>query len=90
MSRCKQLRQDAAQLRGRIDCRACFIHQRIDSLMQQLRALARSPAALPVAFACGILAQRLHVPGIKYVYGLLISQLKTMQIISSLIGSPAR
>lgn len=90
MSRGKQLRQEAAQLRGRIDCRACIVRQRIDSLMQQIRTLARKPAALPIAFASGVLAERLHLSGIKYVYGLLISQLKTMQLISSIIGLQVR
>lgn len=91
MSRCNQLRQEAVQVRGRIDRGACVIHQRIDSLMHQVRALARSPAALPVAFVCGILAERLHVPGIKRFYGLLAGQVKVMQIASILIGpSPVR
>ncbi|ALP53577.1 hypothetical protein Tel_10770 [Candidatus Tenderia electrophaga] len=90
MSRCNQLRQEAAQARGRIDCRACLIRQRVDSLMHQARALARSPAALPVAFVCGILAERLHVPGIKCAYGFLAGKVKAMQIVSSLIDSPAR
>lgn len=75
-------------MRGRIDRGAYLIRQRIDSLLHQVRALARSPAALPAAFVCGILAERLHVPGIKYAYGLLADQVKVMQIASSLIGSP--
>jgi hypothetical protein len=73
-----------------MDGRACFVRQRIDSLMRRVRALARSPAALPIAFVSGILAERMHVSGIKYAYGFLIGQLKTMQIVSSLIGSPVR
>ncbi|KGK43392.1 hypothetical protein LH51_00290 [Nitrincola sp. A-D6] len=74
-------------MRGQIDCRAGVIHQRIDSLMYQLRTLARNPAALPVAFVCGILAARLHLPGIKRIYGLLAGQVKNLQIVSSLISS---
>ncbi|QEW07524.1 hypothetical protein [Nitrincola iocasae] len=74
-------------MRGQIDRRAGAIHQRIDSYLHQVRALARHPAALPVAFVCGILAERLNLPGIKRVYGFLTSQMKIMQIVSSLIGS---
>lgn len=77
-------------MRGRIDRRACFIRQSIDSLMHRVRALARSPVALPVAFVCGILAERLRVPGIKCAYGLLAGlagQVKAIQIATSLIGS---
>jgi hypothetical protein len=87
------LRQEAAQLRGRIDRRAGLIRQGIDSLMHRVRALARSPAALPVAFICGILAERLRVPGIKFVYGFLAGlagQAKAMQIASSFIASSVR
>jgi len=90
VSRGKQLRQEAAQLRGRIDCRACLVRRHIDSLMHRVRALARSPAALPIAFVGGILAERLHVTDIKYSYGFLATQVKAAQIISSLIGSPVR
>lgn len=85
MSRGNQLRQEAAQLRGRIDYRACLARQRINSLMRRIRAQARSPAALPIAFAGGVLAQRLYVSDIKCSYGFLASQMKAMQIISSLI-----
>lgn len=77
-------------MRGRIDHHACLVRQRIDSLLHQVRALARSPAALPVAFVCGILAERLGVSDIKSAYGFLAGQVKAMQIVSSLIGSPAR
>lgn len=77
-------------MRGRIDRRACVIRQRMDSLMHQLRTLARSPAALPVAFVCGILAGRLHVSDIKSAYVSLARQMKVMGIASSLIGSPVR
>lgn len=90
MSTGNQLRQEAAQLRGRIDGRACLARQRIDSLMHRIRALARSPAALPIAFAGGVLAQRLYVSDIKCSYGFLASQMKAIQIISSLIGLPIR
>lgn len=90
MSRCSQLRQEAAQLRGRIDYRACLVRQHIDSLMYQVRALARSPAALPIAFVCGVLAERLYVTDIKCVSGFLAGQMKVMQVVSSLIGSPVR
>ena len=87
MSRCNQLKQEAAQLRGQIDHRAGVICQRIESLKHQVRNFARSPAALPVAFACGILAGRLYLPGIKRIYGLLSGQLRSFQVISSLMGS---
>lgn len=90
MSRGNQLRQEAAQLSGRIDYRACLARQRINSLMHRIRAQARSPAALPIAFVGGVLAQRLYVSDIKYSYGFLASQMKAMQIISSLIGLPIR
>ncbi len=58
--------------------------------MNQARALACSPAALPVAFVSGFLVERLRVPGIKGAYGFLVGQVKAMQIVSSLIGSPVR
>ena len=87
MSRCNQLRKEAAQLRGQIDQRTGVLGQRINSLKQQVRALARNPAALPVAFACGLLTARLHLPGIKRIYGLLAGQLRSFQVVSSLIGS---
>lgn len=71
MSRCNQLRQEAAQLRGQMDHRAVLVHLRINNLLQQLRTFARCPAALPLVFVCGIAAERLRVPGIKRVYGLM-------------------
>ncbi|MBF0256394.1 MAG: hypothetical protein HQL47_08035 [Gammaproteobacteria bacterium] len=77
-------------MRGRIDRRGCLMQQGIDQLMQQLRALARSPAALPVAFVSGILVERLRLPGINCSYGLLAGQAKLIQLVSSLMGSPAR
>lgn len=77
-------------MRGRIDCRACFIHQRIDSLIYRIRSLARRPAALPIAFVCGVLAERLFVRNIKCGYGFLAGQIKAMQIVYSLIGLPIR
>jgi hypothetical protein len=84
------LRREAAQARDRIDRGACAIGRRIDRLKHRVRALARRPGALPVAFVCGILADRLHVPGIKYAYGLVADQVKAMQIASGLIGSSIR
>lgn len=93
MSYGSQLRQEAAQLRGLIDRRGCFIFHRIESQLYRVRALARSPAALPVAFICGIMAERLRVPCIKWVHGFLAglgAELKVMQIISSLIGLSGR
>lgn len=93
MSRRNRLRREAAQLRGRIDRGACLVRQRIGSLMYPIRVLARSPAALPVAFVCGLLTARLHMPGIKCAYGLLAAlagQVNAIQIASSLIGSPVR
>lgn len=91
MSRCSQLRQEAAQVRDRIDHSACLLRQHLDNLMHKVRALARSPAALLVAFVCGIMAERLPVPGIKRFYGLLAGQVNVMQITSLLIGqSPVR
>ncbi|MFO7953441.1 hypothetical protein [Thioalkalivibrio sp.] len=77
-------------MRGQIDHRAGLIRQRIDRLNRQVWALARSPAALPIAFGCGFLAERLRVPGIRYVYGLVAGQVKALQIASSLIDSPLR
>ncbi|TDY01753.1 hypothetical protein [Thiohalophilus thiocyanatoxydans] len=77
-------------MRDRIDHRVCLVHQRTDSLVHQVRALARSPAALPVAFVFGILAERLDVSDIKGACGFLTGQANAMQIISSFIGSPAR
>ncbi len=93
MSRCNQLRQEAAQVRGRIDRDGCLIHRHIDNLMLQIRTLARSPAALPIAFVCGILAGRLHGSGMKCADGLLAGlagQVRALQIASSLIGSSVR
>ena len=87
MSRRKQLKQEAAQLRGRIDRDVTIIRQRIIKLMAELRSLARSPVALPVAFISGIVVDRLQIPGIKRLYGLMAGQLKTVQIVSSFIGS---
>ncbi|MFO8003477.1 hypothetical protein [Thioalkalivibrio sp.] len=77
-------------MRGQIDYRAGLVRQRIDCLKHQVWALARSPAALPIAFGCGFLAERLRVPGIRYVYGLVAGQVKALQIASTLIGSPLR
>ncbi len=93
MSRRHQLRQDAAQVRGRIDHRAGFVRRRIDHLLCQAKALACSPAALPVAFLCGMLAGHLRVSGIKRAYRLLTrlaTQVKGLQIASSLAGSSIR
>lgn len=89
MSGRSQLRLEAAHLRGRIDRRACVVHQHIDSLMHQVRTLARSPAALPLAFVCGILFERLRIPGFRYSHGLLALPLQAMQI-AYLIVSPVR
>lgn len=85
MSRRKKLKREAAQLRGRIEHRAGLVDLRIDVLMHRVRALARKPAALPVAFLCGILAERLF-PVIRRASRLLGDQVKTMQIASSLVG----
>lgn len=77
-------------MRGRIDYRACLVRQRIASLMHKVRAMARKPAALPVAFVCGIAAERLHVLDFKFAYGFLAGQVKAMQMVYSLTGSPIR
>jgi hypothetical protein len=91
VARCKQLRQEAAQVRGRIDRRAGAMHLRFDSLMFQVLTLARSPAALPVAFVCGVLIERVHAASpIRGVYGSLaglLSPAKALQIATSLMGS---
>lgn len=84
-------------MRGRIDHRALVVRQRIDSLMHNVRTIARSPAAPPVAFICGfLLADRgQSVPGgIKRVHGLLTGLMgpaQALQIASAiapgLVGS---
>ncbi|SFW97575.1 hypothetical protein SAMN02745752_00004 [Marinospirillum alkaliphilum DSM 21637] len=71
MSRCSQLKQEAAQLRGQMEHRTILVHQSINSLLQQLRTLARCPATLLLVFVCGMVAEQLRVPGIKRVYGLM-------------------
>ncbi|HET8905050.1 MAG TPA: hypothetical protein VFN16_13730 [Saccharospirillum sp.] len=93
MFRRRQLKQEAAQLRGDIDRRACLVHQRIDSLKRETETLVRSPAALPVAFVAGILAERLGAPGIRNAREFLSSlagQVKADQIIAGLISSSIR
>ncbi|MFN2349823.1 MAG: hypothetical protein ABR558_09680, partial [Thioalkalivibrio sp.] len=87
------LSKEAAQLRGRIDRRACRIRLRIDSLIDRVRALVRSPFALPIAFVSGMVAGRLHVSNIKWASGLLVglaSRVKAMQMATHLIGSAVR
>lgn len=77
-------------MRGRIDHNGHLVYQRIDSFIRLVRVLAGSSAALPLAFVAGILADRLHVPGIKCVYGLLADlagQVKAMQTDSSDVGA---
>lgn len=92
MSGRKQLRREAAQARGRIDRRACLVSQRVGSRVDQLRVLARNPAALPVAFACGILAGRLRPQDIRqtceFLAGLL-RQARELQAALILMNSPA-
>lgn len=90
MSRRKQLRQEALKVSGRIDGYASLVHERVDNLVLRVRALARKPEALALAFVCGIVAERLRVPGIKNVYGLLVDQLKGLKVASSLLGLPIR
>lgn len=65
MSRRTELKLRAALLRGDIDRRADIAHQRINSLVGRATQLAHSPAALPIAFVSGVLAERLGMPGIK-------------------------
>lgn len=68
--------------RARIDHNACLVCQRIDSFIRLARFLAGIPAALPLAFVAGILADRLRAPGFKYIYGLLaglVGQVKAMR-----------
>lgn len=80
-------------MRGRIDRRAFIVRRRVDSLIHQVRALARGPAALPVAFVCGMLAGRMNGSGIKRAYGFLAGlagSARTLRIASSLIGSTIR
>ncbi|WP_297186978.1 hypothetical protein [uncultured Porticoccus sp.] len=72
-------------MRGRIDHNVCLVCQRIDSFIRLARFLAGSPAALPLAFVAGILADRLRAPGIKYIYELLAGlagQVKAMRAAS--------
>lgn len=88
MSRRNELKKEAAQTRGLLDRRANVVYQRIDRLMNKTRALARHPAALPVAFVFGFVAGRLQMPGIQCAYGLLIGQVKAMQLAASLIDPP--
>lgn len=93
MSRRRQLRQETAQARGRIDRRAGFVHRRINHRICQAKALARSPTALPVAFFCGMLAGHLRVSGIKRAYRLLTrlaTQVKGLQFAPSLVSSSIR
>lgn len=76
-------------MRGAIEHQACLLHERLDNLVHRARVLANGPAALPVAFACGILVERMGVPGIRTTYEFLASlagEVKTRQIVSSLIG----
>ncbi len=77
-------------MRGRIDHSAGLLRQRIDHHMHRAGVLIRSPVALPIAFGCGVLAERLRVPGIKHVFGLVAGQMKTLQLASSLLGFPVR
>lgn len=77
-------------MRDRIDHNGYLIYQRIDSFIRLVRVLAGSSAALPIAFVAGILADRLRVPGIKCVYGLLADlagQVKAMRTGSSGVGA---
>lgn len=93
MFRRKQLRREAARVRGRMDRRAGLLRQRIDRLIHRVYDLARSPAALPVAFISGILAERLRPPGIKRAYTILTALAgpsKALQIATTLIGSSLR
>lgn len=88
-----QLKQEAAQLRGDIDHRAWLIHQSIDSLQCQASRLALNPAALPVAFVCGILAERWGMPAVKYAHELLTilaGQAKAKDLMSGLLGTSLR
>ena len=89
MFRCHQIRKEAAQVRGRIELRASRLELPVANLMNQLRTLARHPAAMPVAFVCGILVERLRVTG-KCSCLFLAGQMKAMQIVSLLIGYPVR
>lgn len=93
MLRRRQLKQEAARLRGDIDHRASLVHQRIDRLKRDTDGLIRSPAALPIAFVAGILAERLGTPGIRNAREFLSSlagPVKADQIIAGLINSSIR
>lgn len=93
MLRGGQLRQEAAQVRGRIDRHACLIRRRIDDLLLRARALARSPAALPVAFVAGMLAGHVGLPGIRRAGGFLTSLMgpaSALQAASSFISPSTR
>lgn len=86
MGRRKQLKREAALAGGRIDVGARLVRLRLDGLMVQLRTIARSPAALPIAFMGGIVAERLRMPGIKSVYRQLVDQFKVLQVASIFLG----
>ncbi len=93
MVRRKELKQQAAQLRGDIDHRVYFVHEQIDRLIHQASSMALSPAALPVAFVSGILAERWGMFAIKNAHTLLSSlsgQRKPEDMISGFIRSSLR
>lgn len=79
-------------MREDIDHQARLVHQRFDSLIYRAISLAHSPAALPIAFGCGILADRAGTTGIRNTYDFLAglaSRVTTRQMVSSLLGSSA-
>ncbi len=90
MAHRKQLKQEAAQLRDDLDRRTFLVQQRLEKSLQRATSLTRSPAALPIAFISGILAERWGMPGIKNAHALLTTlagQIKTEDIISGLMSS---
>ena len=90
MSASKQLRQEAARLRGQIERQARIVRRRNHSLMNQGRRVARHPAALPVAFICGVLAGRLDLADIKHLASRLTNEASALDIVSGLVSSTLR
>lgn len=63
----KRLIRSAVQLRGRIEghqYRACAA---TTHMRDQMLDLVKSPAAVPIAFLCGVLADRLRNPGMHLI-----------------------
>lgn len=57
------LKRTAARLRSRIEENRCRAGAAAGSLRDRALGVIGSPAAIPVAFVCGVLAGRLYGPG---------------------------